>query len=370
MKDNDEIIIRNSLNEINTPASNLKLNVKNRLNYAKPKGINITDIKTSLKLNDSIKNSVKRRCNNINDKNNYPFKKILIASTIAVVFGLSILGTCTNEKVLASVKVFMSDIANFLGLSTDLNEYRVVVDNSIYKNGLTVTLNEVILNKDEIIVSTLVKSDTVLGESDIVAVSGSAYINGEKISNSVGGISKRIDEHTVESVDIYNLTSELPGGEVSIEIKNTDAYINIDNKKTTISGPWNFEFKANGYILNSNTDSINLNYSFNLENNQKITLNKYVSNDMGQKIYYDIENKDLDSSYQLILKGYDDLGNEVEFNSSYEEETTGLMKNATQISDDASSLTLTPYIIELPSENGIVPNYHKKIGTSFTIKIN
>ncbi|MGL5378386.1 DUF4179 domain-containing protein [Clostridium sp.] len=334
------------------------------------KHINMDDIKVSSKLDDIIKASVDKGYNNISYKNKRNYKKILIASTLIAVFGVSVLGTISNKEVFASVKVFISHISNFLGLNNDLNEYRIEVDKSIYKDGLTVTLNEAILNKDEIIISTLIKSDTILGKNDIVSVSGSAYINGEKISNSVGGISKRIDEHTVESVDIYNLTSELTVGEALIEIKNTAAYININNEKTTIDGPWNFEFKANGDVLNSNTKDIKIDHSFTLENNEKIILNKYVSNDVGQKIYYNIANKDINSPYVLlVLKGYDDLGNTVEFYTSYDELTKGLMKNQTEISEEASSITLTPYAVVYPKESGKISNDLKKVGEEFTINI-
>ena len=67
----------------------------------------------------------------------------------------------------------------------------------------TVQLNEVILDKDEIIVSTTTKSDIGLGESGNLLLFGDIYINGRRISSGSGGSKKQIDEYTMESVLVY-----------------------------------------------------------------------------------------------------------------------------------------------------------------------
>ena len=140
------------------------------------------------------------------------------------------------------------------------------------------------------------------------------------------------------------------------------------NGTKEIKGPWNFEFTASCEQLSINTIENNINYDFILNNNQKITLNKYTINDIGQKIYYSIENKT--ENYQLELRGLDDLGNEVTFYQSYENNENGLLKPYPQISDKAKILTLTPYAVPFPKESGEANKDYKKVGEQFTININ
>ncbi|WP_322392395.1 DUF4179 domain-containing protein, partial [Clostridium perfringens] len=132
-------------------------------------------------------------------------------------------------------------------INKDLEDYKTVVNSSVSKNGITIQLNEVILDKDEIIISTTVKSDTSLGAVGEISPFGSVYINNEKISSASGGGSKQIDEYTTEAVLSYQLDKNLPNGDLNIEIKYTDALIIGAGKE--IEGPWTFKFKANGDTL-------------------------------------------------------------------------------------------------------------------------
>ena len=162
-------------------------------------------------------------------------------------------------------------------------------------------------------------------------VFGNVYINGKKVSNSAGGSGKQIDDYTEESVLSYTLDKELERGDLHIEIKYDEALLHMGEEKIKVEGPWKFEFTSNGDSLSTNTNNIDLDNSFTLDNGQKITLNEYRSNAVGEKIYYSVENKDRNNVYSLELIGYDDLGNEVKFYSSYEEMTNGLLKNQTEI---------------------------------------
>lgn len=370
-----KININNSKNNYGSVENSTKSNVK-------IEDINIDDIKVSSKLDDIIKNAVNEGYEeldnkdynsevykNMGNKNNGKFKKGIVAATVAVAIGATFFGTGLGDEALATVKMAMFDIGKYLGINKNLEDYKTVVNSAVSKNGITVQLNEVILNKDEVIVATTVKSDEKLGENGNIALFGKVYINGKKTSNSASGTSKVIDEYTQEEVMSYNLDKELLQGDLYVEVKYDEAYVYIDGKKDEVKGPWNFEFESNGDALTINTNTIELNNSFELENGQKVTLNEYISNDMGQKIYYSIENKDKNDVYDVVLRGNDDLGNEVEFYSSYEELNNGLMKNQTEISEEATTLTLTPYAVAYPKESGKMSNDYKQVGEEFTIKI-
>lgn len=338
------------------------------------KNFNIDDIKVSSKLDDIIKKSVyegydKKLDENSPNKKQKKFNKNIVAAAILGIIGTTLLGSLFSNEVVAAVKLTMFDIKNYLGVNNNLDEYSTIVNEAVSKNGTTIQLNEVILDKDEIIVSTTVKSDESLSNSGSIMMFGNVYINGKKLSGSSVGSGNQIDNYTEENVMSYTLDEELNNGDLYIEIKYDVVLLTIDGNEKQVKGPWSFKFISNGDALSTNTNSITLNNSFTLDNGQKVMLTEYKSNPVGQKIYYSIENKDKNNIYSLELRGYDDLGNEVEFYSSHEEMTTGLMKNQTKISDAAKILTLTPYAVAYPKESGEMSNDYKQVGEEFTIQL-
>lgn len=118
----------------------------------------------------------------LSNKKSKKFNKNIVAATILVALGVTSFGSIF----IAAVKLTMFDIKNYLGVNSNLDEYSTVVNEAISKNGITIQLNEVILYKDEIIVSTTIKSDKKLGDNGNIMVFGNVYINGKKVSNSAG----------------------------------------------------------------------------------------------------------------------------------------------------------------------------------------
>ena len=158
-------------------------------------------------------------------------RKGVIAAVLALAVGSTIFSTAFGEDVLATVKLAIFDIGNYLGINKDLEDYKTVINSSVSKNGITIQLNEVIVDKDEIIVSTTIKSDERLDESGI-NVLGDVYINGRQVSNSAGGSSKVIDEYTEENVISYNVENDIVNGDLDIEIVYDKAYYFYkDNKE-------------------------------------------------------------------------------------------------------------------------------------------
>lgn len=118
----------------------------------------------------------------LSNKKSKKFNKNIVAATILV----ALVVTAFGSIFIAAVKLTMFDIKNYLGVNSNLDEYSTVVNEAISKNGITIQLNEVILYKDEIIVSTTIKSAKKLGDNGNIMVLGNVYINGKKVSNSAG----------------------------------------------------------------------------------------------------------------------------------------------------------------------------------------
>ena len=87
---------------------------------------------------------------------------------------------------------------------------------------------------------------------------------------------------------------------------------------------------------------------------------------MGQRIYFKTSTPDTVPAYHILLKGEDNLGNPVEFSIRTIHTGIGCMEVDTlengYVSDDAQTLTLTPYIAKMPQESGQMSNDYQPAG--------
>lgn len=335
---------------------------KNIYDMLNDSSINLEELKKE-GFNDIEKRRIKKKFKKTIHKNKNKKNKGVAVAVAAGVLAVTLFGTNIGNEAIANIRLMAFDIGNYLGTNKDLSDYKTIVGKTITKDGVTIQLNEIILNKDELIVSTTLKSDTKLGEPGYIRTAETVYINGKNISSGAGGSSKQIDDYTMEDVMSHKLDEEIPNGDLNIKIEYGDAYVDGVEKR---KGPWVFEFKTNGDQLAIDTTESNIDYDFKLENGNKIILEKYTSNAVGQKIYYSVEGKG--DAYDIELRGKDDLGNEVRFNLTTESSGKGIMKGF-KISDDAKTLTLTPYAVAFPKESGKMSNDFKQVGEEFTIKI-
>lgn len=326
--------------------------------------INLKDYKKE-EFNDIEKGKMKKNFrNSIKKKKNC--KKSKIAATVAIGLIVGLFGTNPGNQVLASINIIGSDIASRLGIENDLEEYKTVVDKSVTNKGITMQLNEVVLDGNELIVSSTLKSNDkkidVLG----MIASGKVYINGKSVGLAAGGGSKKIDDYTVEQVMTHTLDGSKSSGDLDVKILYTD----VRSGDSTIKGTWKFEFKTNGDELVLDTQIIEMDNKFILDNGE-VTIKKYTSNSVGQKIYYSKTSKG--NAYDIKLVGTDDLGNKVEFYSRNSSEDKGMLTRYDldgPLSTEAKSLTLTPYAVEFPKESGRMSDDFKQVGESFTIELN
>ncbi|UOW69424.1 DUF4179 domain-containing protein [Paraclostridium bifermentans] len=314
-----------------------------------------------------IKSRVKSKLSKRKSKS----KKILAASVSGLVLigGLSVF----REPVYANMYKVMYDIKNALGVESNLEDYKTVVGQSITKNGLTITLNEVILDKDVLIVSTAYKFKEELEDGYIMAFEN-IYINGKPISSGGGGSGGAIDKNTVEKVFRYTLDEDVKKHDLDIKIVYSDPIYLKNKKENTINGKWAFEFKTNRKELELDTKSLKLNQSFELGKDETITLKEYRTNALGPNIIYDrnIHNKDL-VSYDIKLLGKDNLGNDVEFYLISADESKGkltLYNLEENLDKNVTELKLIPYAAKQPNTSGKMSDDFKKIGDEFTINLN
>eukprot|EP00831_Metopus_contortus_P012535 TRINITY_DN15040_c0_g1_i5.p1 TRINITY_DN15040_c0_g1~~TRINITY_DN15040_c0_g1_i5.p1 ORF type:complete len:138 (-),score=32.45 TRINITY_DN15040_c0_g1_i5:78-491(-) len=104
------------------------------------------------------------------------------------------MGTNAGAQVLLK---FSQDISSFLGIEKSLDDYKTVIKKAVTDNGITVQLNEVILDDNELIISTNITSDKVLNENETYDTEKDIYINGKKVKfiGESGGAQK-VDDYT------------------------------------------------------------------------------------------------------------------------------------------------------------------------------
>ena len=262
-----------------------------------------------------------------------------------------------------------SNISNFLGLQKNLDEYQTVINKEVTDNSITVKLNEVILDGNELTVSYNVSSNKKLEKSQTWIGSNTIYVNGKKVKGGSTGSATNVNDYTTQAVITnYDLGRLDLSGDIDIKMLFNSMLLNDKITK----GSWKFEFKTNGNQLKIDTKEILLNHKFTLENGEEYTLKKYTDNALGQKIYASISNFTTKSMYAVTLKGIDNLGNKVELSlrEGGKDEALFTIENIDgNLNEKAKVLTLTPYAAKYPDKSGEMNAEYKKVGAEFTIDL-
>lgn len=281
---------------------------------------------------------------------------VCVAASLALVALLPFRGVVVDAMELLSYR-----IGTFLGIDENLAPYEQIVDQSVTHNGITVTLNSVVLDVDELIVSTTEVYENPADEEP-GGLMGSIYVNGVPASSGAGGGSRNIDTHTKEVVMKY-----------SLDRIDVDQKMDITIKFGTYEGGhdrWEFKFTADGRQLAVDTKTIDLAYQYQLPDGSNIILTKFTSNAMGQKIFYESDGSE--NAYNMMMKGTDNLGNPVSFYVSNSNRQGGrfVIDNLDgNLSEEAESLTMTLYAVKYPEASGRMSNDYKQVGEEFTITI-
>lgn len=294
--------------------------------------------------------------------------RIAASAACAAVAILLIGNTVFAEELQIAVKSIGWQIQNFLGTESNLQDYVTVLNTSRVDKGFTVTLNEVILDDKELIVSSTIKSEKPIGETGLMA-DVSVYVNGKSIMGSAAGGSRNLNSHTMEEVIGYDLEDIDTSKNLDFEIE----YNRIRRNQTDVKGNWDFKFTADGKALASDTLHLPLNISYRLPNEAVIKLTEYTSNNLGEKIYFEISSdpKTKALQYDMELMGTDNLGNKIDFymSSANGVEGTGCFKIDESVNKSATSLTLRPYAVKFPEKSGRLSNDFKPVGDEFTIDL-
>ncbi len=318
------------------------------------------------KLKNNFKRNIKKRFN---------FKRVgTTAAALVLTVGIlsqTSFGKAVYANAESKIAQLSYSIGKALGTERNIEPYSNVVNQVVENGGVEVKLTDVIIDKDELILSTILNTNEPV---EMSRLDYNIFIDGKRVRNqSASGSGTAIDDSKMLFSEIYCIDVE------NIQLRdNMDIRIVFDNlnyftgeSEKNIKGKWEFEFRANGSELMANTNALSLDYSFDIDDNE-YTLEEFRYNPVNQKIYGKVDRKG-NASYDVSLRGHDNLGNEVEFGLSRMSGKDLVFKYENihgDLSDDATSITLTPYAVKFPEESGRMNNDYKQVGEEFTIHLN
>lgn len=257
-------------------------------------------------------------------------------ATAVILIGLSIV---FHTEVKATWNNVTATIGRFLHIQEDLSPYTEVINKSISKDGVTVTFNEVILDKRNMYISYLIEQENgYIGP----ILYPDAWINGEKV------ISWEI-YHPEIKTDGYNSTiREVMCGHFNEEFTVNDPVevkIVLNSFSQDQDSSYEFHFEASRKELEESTIEVPLEQSFQINDKTEISLTEFRWNSIRSTIEGTCN--DLSSDVFFYLKGEDNLGNPVQYsiNNWTSQHITFVLDDAEKIlSKDTKYLWLQLYM--------------------------
>lgn len=287
------------------------------------------------------------------------WRRYVAAAACVCVLGTAI--SPVGEKVYAEVSAAMYSISKILGIRKDLSPYQVVIGETVEKNGISATLNEVLQDDETLMISCVVQSEKVMEMEGGVYPHINVAIDGAQASVAFGGGSERVDEHSMVICAEVEMPGISPEEQMDMEM---EFYVG-EEKLGTIA------FTVSGAELMTDTKTVELNKNFLLPDDTEVILEKYTTSDVNQKVYFTTSTGKCE--YDLKLEGTDDLGNEAEFNLKSFIEGKGRMEVSTidndYVNENAKELTLTLYAAAFPKESGRMSDDFEQVGEPFTITL-
>ncbi|MDO4344312.1 MAG: DUF4179 domain-containing protein [Eubacteriales bacterium] len=287
-------------------------------------------------------------------RNGLSAKSVRAAACIFFVAALISVGVF-QPQVRASIRDFATWFGRLWGWEKDFSPYAEIVDTAQTKEGITVTLKEVILAEDQLYII-VQASDR---EHRKIKVFPTFYmrVNGEactadgtstrEAGEGIFGIAYSFEQNTIldEKVNIEMRILAFAATEETLD----------ENLENAVE--FEFDFSASREELEKSTLRRELNQRIDLGEGASMTLKSIEINEVFSKIYVDTEN--LPEFYkEVFLKGEDSLGNEVYYrgdNSSQEEgksmEVLCTLQNGASVpSTDSKWLRLQAGVFELTEE--------------------
>ncbi|KOP80327.1 hypothetical protein AMS59_02730 [Lysinibacillus sp. FJAT-14745] len=249
-----------------------------KINFEEFEESTLTDIEKK-----SIKKRIKKK---LHKRRSMPVKTL---SAVASLTLMAIIAVNSNFA-LANIPIVGEKLEAFVYSQADtLTDFKTIIGDSVKDNGVKVTLNEVILDEGQLLISSTFY--TKLENNDLAYNWFSdidIYIDGKKVELGGGGGPQEITESYIH----YFWTADI--GHMDMHKEKTMRIVFNDLKRSdsekVMKGKWSFKFKASGENLIANSKKIPINHSFTLENGQNIEVEELILTPVSSKLVYKMSN--------------------------------------------------------------------------------
>ncbi len=350
--------------------SRMNKNIYDLLNDTKTDVQNYNDCiltqqeKDKILSNEILKHKLFKESKKVKNTNKKMITKILTTAACAAIVLTASFG---SVSAFATTNPVAHTIAEMFGLTDNLSDYATVLNQSETKNDVTVNLGEVVYDRENnkvIVATTVTGENTTIEEGSIWSPHLRLYINGEHMNTAQQTSQKTLDENTMQFVNVFMLKEKFEG-DMSVNIYVSGVNVNSEYIKER----WNFEFTTNGDELSQNTFTQDIALGVSLGNGADIVVEKLTINPISTSIFYSTDDIFMDIS--VIIKGTDNLGTPVEFESApiiegaYGGELL-IDNDDYQLSDEVEHFTLQVYTRSI-SESGEAE--FAPVGEEFTVNV-
>lgn len=205
---------------------------------------------------------------------------------------------CSNFA-LANIPIIGAKLETFVYSQQDvLTDYKTILGESVEDNGVKVTLNEVMLDDGQLLISSTFHTKLEGDDLDYNWFTDiDVYIDGKKYEMGGGSGPEEITAtyiHYFWSADVGQLDLQK---EKTIRIVFKD--LRRSDRDEIIKGKWRFKFTASGENLVANTTTVPINQHFTLENGQTVDVRSLVLTPISSKIIYEMANVSDDVYFKI-----------------------------------------------------------------------
>lgn len=292
--------------------------------------------------------------------------KRYVAVAAAAVLGVGALGAMPT---LATMNPAAYKLASVLGIEKDLGEYATAVNQMITsKDGVSVGIGEVAYDQQNhtLRIVTYITAPEEIEEDKTWDTFTRVNINGQELNQGMRAGIKQIDEHTVAIIENHRIAEELEG---KLDINIFIPQVRVNDNLFYNTG-WKYDFTVDSSALIADTKVVELGQAVTVnEAGDKVELVKFVDNDFEQNIYF--KSDALLHKTSLEIRGVDNLGNEVvfEYAGGNSGEGGSFSRHNGRIAEEATSLTLQVYALQLPEQDGPIEGDYEKVGEAFTVEL-
>ncbi|MNK35093.1 hypothetical protein D3C87_536060 [compost metagenome] len=187
----------------------------------------------------------------------------------------------------------------------DLSNYKTAVGETAENAYGRMTLNEVLVDTDRLLISATLETDKRMNIEDMGAPFPTIFVNGEEAPHpfwNEGFGEKNDGIYTITGDIPLNTLPHFPSGEL-LQIKISYDFSRKD-MRAQIDKPWVFDVKVSTKQMQKDTVTYEINKPLPLKHGGTVTINKVVSSPVSTTLYYDVSQAMLGKFWiRLVSKG-------------------------------------------------------------------